>query len=63
MSSEIITTPRAISVQTSAAYKGARGPRVSWKRNAKKHTKIKTAVELLFSNEIATIMSEIAIPA
>lgn len=34
MSSVIITAPRATSVQTSAAYRGAIGPRVNWKRKA-----------------------------
>ena len=63
MSSVIITAPRAMSEQTSTAYRGARGPRVSWKRNATKHTRIKTALKLLFSREIATPMSENAIPA
>jgi len=52
-----------MSVQTSAAYRGARGPSVNWKRKATAHIKAKRASALLMMEAIAIPTRENAIPA
>ena len=52
-----------MSVQTSAAYKGARGPNVNWNRNATAQIRTKRATALLSVEATAIPTRERAIPA